>query len=271
MKRFGYFILIAWLGLTFAVIDTMNAPSAWTTWPPDYCRTVNCYCETIRDRLVSQPIATYSNLGFILAGLFIIVTCLRTPASTANLMTAHKGYALLFGAAIIGTGLFSFFYHASLTKVGDLFDLMGMFLFTSFIMLYCITRLRPMGGPAFITAYLIINILLGIGLLVAYGLQQVYFLTMIVGAVVAETLHVRRNKPQIQLRYMGLALLVFALGGSVWMLDGTSLLPCDLSAPFTWHGVWHLSAALAGTLMFLYFWSEGRDPVQNESQRMGSE
>jgi hypothetical protein len=270
MKRFGYFILIAWLGLTFAVIDTMNAPHAWTDWPPDYCRTVNCYCEPIRDRLVAQPVATYSNLGFIVAGLFIIVTSLRAPASTANPMAANKGYAVLFGISMICTGLFSFFYHASLTKVGDLFDLMGMFLFTGFLALYGFARLRPMSGPAFISAYIILNIVLAIGLIVAYGLQQVYFLILIVVAVASETLHLRRHQPNIKARFMGLALLVFALGGSVWVMDGSGLLPCNPTAPFTWHGVWHLSAALAGALMFLYYWSEGRseEVVEVREERM---
>jgi hypothetical protein len=258
MKRFGYFILIAWLVLTFAVLDTMPAPNAWADWPADYCHGVNCYCEPIRDRLVAQPIATYSNVGFIVAGLFIIVTGLRAQTSTANPMTAHKGYTVLFGISMICTGLFSFFYHASLTKVGDLFDLMGMFLFTGFLALYGLTRLRPMSGFTFVAAYITLNLALGIGLIVAYGLQQVYFLILIGVAVVSEFLHLRRHQPNIKARFMGLTLLVFALGGGVWVLDGGGLLPCNPTAPFTWHGVWHLSAALAGALMFLYYWSEGR-------------
>lgn len=273
MKRFGYFILLAWVALTFAVIDTMYAPAAWTEWSPDYCRGANCYCEPIRDRLVTQPVATYSNIGFVIAGLFVIVTSLRAKISTANPMTAHKGYAVLFGISIICTGLFSFFYHASLTKVGDLFDLMGMFLFTGFLALYGITRLRPMSGFTFVAAYITLNIILAIGLIVAYGLQQFYFISLIIVAVVSEALHLRRHQPNIKARFMGLALLVFALGGTVWILDGSSLLPCNPNAPFTWHGVWHLSAALAGVLMFLYYWSEGRtdDAVQPQEERTVNE
>ncbi len=266
MKRFGFFILIAWVALTFVMLDTLPAPEAWSQWPADYCRGVNCYCEPIRDRLVAQPVATYSNVGFMLAGVYIIFLTLRTPLSHTNLMRAQKGYGVLYGAAIACTGLFSFFYHASLTKVGDFFDLTGMFLFTSFLALYGLTRIRPMSGVQFVVSYGVVNAALGVGLVVAYGLQQVYFLVLIAIALIAETLYVRGRKPNIKLRFMGLALLTFAAGGTVWVLDGSGLLGCDPTAPFTWHGVWHLAAAGAALLMYLYYRSEGVEAEATQAE-----
>ncbi len=289
MKCFG--CLIIFLGLAalgFLILDSAPAPHAWTKWPPDYCRAVNCYCEPIRDRLIAQPIAAYSNLGFILAGSLILWATARsakasplfnliqqefplssaTPITPAKAgvqktkpnwipafagMSAHIAYPLVYGAALISTGLFSFFYHASLTKVGDYFDLMGMYLFTSYLMLYNLARWRPLPGRMFAIVYAAINVALALGLAIAYELQQVYFGILIAVALLAEVIIQIVKHPHTQLRYLIAALACFSLGAAVWIWDSQGLLPCTPTAPITWHALWHLAAAAAAGLLYLHW------------------
>jgi Ceramidase len=259
MNRFGYVILLAWLGLTLIFVDTAAAPKAWSEWPSDYCLRTNCYCEPLRlDRLVAQPIATYSNFGFMAVGLLILwATFKRPPAPTSAV--AAKPYGTLFGLVLIGTGVFSFFYHASLTKIGDYLDLMGVYLLLSLLLLFNFNRLSPMKPLAFALTYGALNLGLAVGLWLAYDLQQVYFVVLIVGLLTLEAL-AWRKPPSLDRRWVGGALALFAAGAAVWVLDGNGGLPCFPSAPISWHAVWHVCAAGAAGLMYLYY----RSSVQSQ-------
>ncbi len=257
MIRFGHIILLLWIGLTLLTIDSASAPGAWAEWLPDYCRRVNCYCEPIRlNRLVAQPLATYSNLGLILAGAFVLRAAFRQPISGSSPMCTTRAYPLAYGLSLAATGMFSFFYHASLTKAGDYLDLMGMYLFTSFILLYNIGRLRPMGGRTFALAYLALNAAIALGLVGAYDLQQVYFAGLALAAISTEVWVQRAGRLQAQWRFLGAALVCFGLGAAIWSLDSRGVLPCVPSAPLTWHAAWHLSVAVTAMLLFLYYRSE---------------
>lgn len=256
MTRLPFWRVLGLVGLVAVglyIINLAPAPLAWVEWPPDFCRGVNCYCEPIRlDRLVAQPVATFSNLGFVAAGLLVGWATLKRPASP-NSILAEKAYGLIYGAGLVCTGLFSFFYHASLTKVGDFLDLMGVYLFTSFLLLFNINRLRRLKPSIFAITYIAINVTLALGLWLAYSFQQVYFAILIGGLLIAEALVWRREVPRLQLRWLGAALGLFALGAAVWILDGSSTLPCWPSLPFSWHAVWHVCAAGAAGLMYVYY------------------
>ena len=254
MNRFGFVILVAWLGLTLIFLNTLVAPQAWNNWPPDYCRRANCYCEPLYlDRLIAQPLATYSNLGFVGVGLAILWLTLRRAPLPNNPFTHHRSYPVIYALALTTTGLFSFFYHASLTKLGDYLDLIGVYLFTSFLLLYNLNRLRSFKPSAFAGSYVTLNLALGFGLYMAYGLQQIYFAALILSTLAIEILIQRRQRPVSDLRLLVAALTLFGLGATVWVLDSNGGLPCWPSAPVTWHALWHLAAAAAAGVMYLYY------------------
>lgn len=238
------------LGLIY--VSQAPAPQAWASWPADFCRTQNCYCEPMQlDRWVAQPLATYSNLGFVAVGVLVLVLTLWRPSAPPRWFS-QPTYGLLYGSALICTGLFSFFYHASLTRVGDFLDLMGMYLFTSFLMLFNINRVRPMTPMNFGLVYGTINAALAIGLRVAYSFQQIYFVILIGGLLIAEVL-AGRGEAAADRRWLAVALGVFVLGAIVWVLDSNGGLPCNPDALYSWHAVWHLSAAGAAGLMYGYY------------------
>jgi len=256
--RFGFLVLGAWLALTLFVLNTLAAPPAWHDWPDDYCRRVNCYCEPLYlDRLIAQPSATYSNLSFIGIGLGILwLTLHKPPSLNNNPFTQSRAYPIMYASALTTTGFFSFFYHASLTKVGDYVDLMGMYIFVGFLLLYNLNRLHSLNSRLFALLYISLIFTLAIGLYVAYGLQQVYLAALIVATIAIE-IYVRLAQKQIiDLRLLITALAIFIIGATVWMLDSNGSLPCWPTAPLTWHALWHLSAATAAGMMYLFYRSE---------------
>ena len=235
------FVAVAALSLNFVKYS-------WASWPQDGCRSLNCYCETIRDSLVLQPVVAYSNLGFLLAGLLILIqTQVRSDGFSRSLP------ARIFGLAVILIGAGSFFYHASLTRLGEWFDLMGTYLFISFLMLYNFARLQPFGGLAFTASYLAINSALGVQMIVARELQQIMFGILAAGALMFEVLVQVRRRPRVQFRFLIGGLACFVVGAFIWIFDSNSALPCAPQNLFQWHAVWHLLMAVTAGLLFLYY------------------
>ena len=239
-------LIIAIAAITAMAISLNWLPNIWEAWRPDYCRTVNCYCEPFRDGFILQTITTYSNLGFVLVGLLILGRQAREAGQ--NLIA--------FGVAALLIGAGSFFYHASLTRVGEWFDLMGLYLFTSFLMLYNFARLRPISGTTFAAIYTGLNTLFGIQMIVARELQQIVFGILVAGALGLEAVIHWNRRPRIRHRYFATAIGCFIVGTVIWILDGRGALPCWLESLFQWHALWHVLTAASAGLLYLYYRSE---------------
>jgi predicted membrane channel-forming protein YqfA (hemolysin III family) len=223
----------------------------WAAWQPDGCRAMNCYCEPFRASLILQPLGAYSNLGFVFVGALILGAAHRTQ-------DGRRAHFSAYGVSAIAIGAGSFFYHASLTRVGEWFDLVGLYALTGLLVLFNLARLRPLSGAAFALALLAITTLGGVQMIVARELQQVVFVILAAGALILETRVQIVKRPRAQKRYLYTALACFGAGAFVWILDGSAL-PCWPDAPLTWHAVWHLLAAASVGLIYLYYRSEMLD------------
>jgi len=249
--------LIIFTLTALAAISLSLVKYSWESWSPDGCRSLNCYCEPLRDSLVLQPITTYSNLSFLLVGLLIL-----GQSRVRSNGFSHSPQAKVFGFAALFIGAGSFFYHASLTRAGEWSDLMGTYLFISFIMLYNLARLRPLGGLTFAISYIALNSALGVQMIVARELQQIVFGILAAGALAFEVLVQFRRRPYVQFRFLIGGLACFAVGAFIWIFDG-GLLPCSPNAPLTWHAVWHTLMAATAGLLYLYYRSEQERPERN--------
>src|SRR6266481_825369 len=106
-----------------------------TNWPPATCRPDHCFCEAIHNGAVAQPANSWSNLGFVVVGLLIAHARMRDDASPI------APYRRIYGYALVLIGLGSAFYHASLTFVGQLMDVSGMYILITFALLYSLKRM----------------------------------------------------------------------------------------------------------------------------------
>lgn len=239
-------------GLVFLTLNFL--PNPWAGWAPDPCQIQDCFCEGFQNRFVRQPLAAYSNLAYVLVGTLI----LTAPApSSGNAFRAESAYARLYGMMTVGIGAGSFFYHASLTRVGEWFDLIGMYALTSFLLLYNLTRLRTLSAGVFSAIYLILLTMLGVGLIWANAWQQVYMAALVVGALVLEGLVWVKRHPLVEGRYLLGGLACFGLGALFWA--GSAPGPggwCGRLGPIPPHVVWHTLSAAAAGLMYLYYRSE---------------
>jgi hypothetical protein len=240
--------------ITLASLAPALVNYSWASWQPATCLPNNCFCEPLRAGFIRQPINTYSNLAYILVGLLILASTRSDPAR-ANLLSSHRAYPLVFGGATMAIGVGSFFYHASLTFVGQWFDLMGMYLFANFALMYTLARLRPMRGATFALGYIVMNAILGYLLIVNPEVRRQVFAAMIYGVIALEALVLLAERPRIKTRYFVGALVSLVVAYGIWLLD-ESRVWCDPTSVLQGHALWHFLTAAAVGLLYLYYWSE---------------
>jgi hypothetical protein len=270
-RRWTWWPAVLGFALAAGLAGWLNTwPSPWAGWARDGCEIANCYCEPLTDGFIAQPIAAFSNLGFILAGLLMLATPLDPTAR--SLMRAQPAFPRLFALTALGTGVGSFFYHASLTRLGEWLDLVGLYLFTSFLLVYNLARLGrpPRSHVPWVALYAGLNIAGGAQMFWAREWQQVVFGLLAAGALAVEALVLIRRRlspcpperrergaeppanggPRVQWGFLVAALVSFGLGVVLWVT------PCSAGLPFPPHAGWHVLAAATQGWLFAYYRSE---------------
>lgn len=226
-------------------------------WRPAFCEGGACFCEAPRAAGWSQPSNTYSNLGYVLAGLLTLGWSGSQPLlpNGANLMRRQRAYALVFGSAIVAIGLGSLFFHGTLTFAGQFTDLLGMYLLSNLLLVYNLARLFRLKGGVFATLYAGLTVLFGGLMLIAPETRRYTFAIGIACALILEALLYIRQRPKMEPAWLLAALAVFGLAYVVWTLDGTGAW-CDPTGWLQGHAVWHLLGAVSAGLAFIYYWRE---------------
>lgn len=226
-----------------------------------------CFCEAIRAGTIAQPANTWSNLGFVILGLLVIAQA-RSDAGRGqhtSLITQRTAYGAVYGGTCIVIGLGSLFYHASLTFAGQFCDVMGMYLFAVFVLLYALTRWSPLGERTFVAGYVGLNAVLAYLLVNVPSVRRWLFAVVLLAALALEA-RARRASAAIDAGYLRAAVFAMAVAFGIWILDITKV----LCAPQSWlqgHALWHLLCATAAGLAYLYYRSER---VGDASREAGS-
>jgi hypothetical protein len=233
---------------------------SWAGWRPATCMPDRCFCEPVRSGAIRQPVNTWSNLAFILTGLGVIGMGIHdlsqaSRSDTCNPMRHKFVYPAVYGVVTILIGIGSIFYHMSLAFAGQVMDIISIYLLTSFMLLYNLSRMRRMGNRAFVGLYLLSNVLLGFISIRVPVLRRYIFLALLVAVLVSEVVIRRKRRPRMKVVFMVAALVSLVLGCTAWILD-VSRVVC---APDSWlqgHAMWHVFMAAVIGFMYLYYRSE---------------
>ncbi len=217
-----------------------------------------CYCERPRtDRMVLQPVNTWSNVGFILVGLVILAWL--TFGSGSGPMQEQSLFSVGLGLVIVFLGPGSMFFHASLKDWGGWIDNVSMNLFISWVALYDLARMVHAGEVIFLALWIAVNAGLGVflwvnvrrgwGKWVFAGLIAVLVLTSVLVALSVGGVH--RN-------FTGLivGLVIFGVALAIQQLSQTGRPLCDPDSLLQGHAAWHVLAALAAGSIYLYLRTE---------------
>jgi len=225
--------------------------SPWGTWLPATCTPADCFCETVHEGLIRQPANTWSSLAFLLAALWVA----GKNTSRAKREGAVLGPAetWLFVSSLLIVGLGSAFYHASLTFVGQVVDVSGMYLIATFMLLH---RLGPRWGvpPAWsVVGFVALNAALMAAQVTTPSLRRIAFGLLLVAAVGVEWRSSRAGR-----RWLGAGAVLMGIAFAIWALDRWRIL-CAPESLLQGHALWHVLGAIAAAFVFRSYAADVRD------------
>jgi hypothetical protein len=236
------------LGILTLLILVIIPPSVWDAMSPASCLPDGCFCEAVTTaNPIRQPSNTVSSLAFAVVGVWVLLQA-RETSRNSPFKTPHR---VMFGISALMIGLGSAFYHASMTFVGQFFDIFGMYLLTGLMWVYALGRWNDWGIRTMAMAYLGLNValtVLQIGLPETrrYAFAIILLLALLTEAIVWKKLHPARDY-----RWFWGGLGAFTLAYLIWNLDNSGAW-CDPHAWLQGHALWHIFGA--GAVFCLWRW-----------------
>jgi len=250
-------------GLTAAVSCGLLAAAVARGWlGPDVGRGAT-FCEAARHQAVRQPANTFSNAGFVAAGLLI-----AAHRGTRPIKTPMACLVVLLGPA-------SAAMHATQSAAGGWLDMLSMYLIAGFAAAYAVMRHRHGGAGLFAGTFVTAVALCELAGLwtrpipvVMYAGNAAFGL-LLVAAVVIEVLIMRRGETTAPRGYAYASVATMLTAFAIWNVTKTWL--CNPNSYIQGHAVWHLLDAVAAYLLYLYYAGEtnrtDREPVVGATVR----
>jgi hypothetical protein len=228
---------------------------------PDIGRGAN-FCEAARDWAVRQPANTFSNVGFVAAGLLIAWHAGARNRAGGSL-ASHRKLATAIACLVVLLGPGSAAMHATQSAVGGDLDMLSMYLVASFAAAYAAMRwLR--GGTRLLAATFAGGVafceLVGLwraDLPVVMYAGNLAFALLLIAAVTIEVLIIRRGEAQARRAYAVLSLAAMLTAFAIWNAAKTWL--CDPHSLIQGHAIWHLLGAVSAYFLYRYYASEDVD------------
>ncbi len=205
----------------------------WSTFAPPHIK----YCEENLCSWIVAPSNTWSNLGYIIIGIWL----------WKKLAREKTGLVTLFGPAILGTGIASFAYHASYTFMFQVLDFMGMYLFSGLLLTLNLVRLNWVSRRLAIPTYAACVLAGTLPFLVTSGAAGRSIFGIQVGLSMASEIYLflRSRAAGLNVNYAPYwkTLGIFVVAYSAWWIDTGNIWCIPSNHLLQGHAVWHLTNA----------------------------
>lgn len=225
------------------------AAAPWSGWTPATCLPTDCFCEAMVEGFVRQPANAWSSLAFVVAAVFVARRNSRVLPGGRPVLGSAEVWT--FVAALLALGFGSAFYHASLTFVGQVADVSGMYLMATFMLFRRLGprfSIPPLPGAL---GFVVINGLLMVAQVTTPSVRRMAFGLLLAGAVGLEWASSRKGRGWLA---AGAALMLAAL--VLWALDRWRVV-CDPESLLQGHALWHLLGAAAAASLFRSYEADG--------------
>ncbi len=221
------------------------------------------FCEASHKGLIKQPANTWSNIGFIIAGITIAWQLSQGHFSAnKNTITQSFFYGTFFSCIVILLGPGSMAMHATEASVGGWFDMLSMYLIASFTFAYAVERFYSLSVLQFLIIFALSLITclyvqeLPVQVPVVGFIGNFIFAVFITLTVIFEYLNgfVRKLDQKRKYGYLSLGSLLLAF--LIWNLWQDDSYLCDPQSLIQGHAIWHILDAVAAYFLFRYYASE---------------
>lgn len=223
------------------------------------------FCEAAHPGWVRQPANTWSNLGFVLAGLAVAWHASR-PERLGGTLRARPGYATALAVLVVLLGPGSMAMHATQSDLGGHLDLLSMFLLSGFAVAYGALRWWRR-GPGTLAAVFVVAVGIGMAGHLRGGdvpllghLGNAVFAVQLWLAIGLEVALWRRGRrgdgPAQDLRFGLGSVGTLALAFAIWTTGKGGHAWCRPEALLQQHAVWHVLDAAAAYLLYRHYAAE---------------
>lgn len=221
------------------------------------------FCEAARHgHLILQPVNSWSNIGFVLAGLTASWQLTYGQSPKNNLFYKSSFFAKFICGLMVLLGPASMAMHATETSLGGLFDMNSMYMIAGFMCGYALVRYYKLPIHFF---FIIFFICLIIGnaspqlhkiINIDFFLGNLAFGTMCFVGLLHEFLYHKKYKGTAKIKFAVYCAITFVVAFIIWNFGRNGSCLCFPESPFQLHAVWHLLCALSVYFLFRYYISE---------------
>ena len=198
------------------------------------------FCEQRLCSWVVEPANTWSNIGFVLVGLLILLREFR----------CQRPDLMMIGITAVAVGINSSLFHASGTRWGEIVDVSAMYFISSLFIVLSIKRIWHLSSVTMISWYVTLAastsaamVLFGSNGIILFGLH-------ITAAVLLEGYFYRSSTNRVKFVNLAFMALCFGISFTAWKLDISKVICDPNNHVFGGHALWHLGNALC--LWFYY-------------------
>lgn len=226
------------------------------------------FCEnTLMDRIVRQPINTFSNFFYWMAGIAIVRRGWKDQSkrNRYNIISANPFYSITYGTILIYTFVASTIFHSSLIHFTSRLDYSAVYSLALFPLMYFTHRfwLHSIGLPSnqkhtrststVITLFSILYVLLTFFL--PKGWDHTVVLTIIGLLIILGYLMEKRDPGKTNHRYL-ITCIVAILIAVVWFAFDVYKILCNPDSVLQPHSLWHFFASVSAFYFYMYIRSE---------------
>jgi len=207
------------------------------------------WCEERLCTWVNEPANSWSNLSYILFGLFIFYRARKERMPLGK----------LFGVFIVVMGLTSFAYHATNNYFTQIFDFIGMYVYVYLILALNCLKIGWISQKKVVPFFLALVCLSTTMIPISRYLHipyQLIVLASAVGITVTEAVHQIRSVKLLEkwdYKYFWASLSLFAIA-LAFSLSDVNRVFCDPKNHFIQgHALWHVIGGFGAYFSYLYY------------------
>ena len=215
----------------------------WSSFQPPTIK----YCEENLCSWITAPANTWSNLGYVLVAYWL----------WKKLGPQQSSYLKLFSLAALCAGITSFLYHASYTYFYQVFDYVGMYMFSCLLLTLNLRRYGIFSRNLIIPFYFLV-IIFSISLFLLsggiYG-RSIFSFQLIIVMALEFLLSIKgnRNRPTTQYKWLKISIGIFLISYIAWWADSGHFWCDPKNHIIQGHAIWHVVNAFCFITMSKFY------------------